>query len=114
MKRIKLGEESMQNDNQNINQNTNQNPDAALSKDPVAEISLSQEDVSPTGQALPSGYEPVGEEVEGSTTPSNNTVDELANAIGVEFRDREPMAMRDKLERRDDRRYELDPDSAKD
>lgn len=94
------------------NNSAQPNPDAALSKDPVTETSLSQEDVSPTGQAIPSDYEPVGEEVEGSTTPSDNMVDDLADAIGAEFRDREPIAMRDKLERRDDRRYELDPDSA--
>jgi hypothetical protein len=38
----------------------------------------------------------------------------MASAIGAEFRDREPVAMKDKLERRDDQRYELDPDSAAD
>ncbi|WP_416666103.1 DUF6335 family protein [Egbenema bharatensis] len=90
---------------------TAQNPDAALAKDPVVETSLSQEDVSPDGQGMPSGYQPIGEEVEGSTTPSNNLVDDMADAIGVEMRDREPIAMKDKLERRDQKRYELDPDS---
>ncbi|PSB19835.1 hypothetical protein C7B76_06830 [filamentous cyanobacterium CCP2] len=92
--------------------NFDQSPDAALSQDPIVETSLSQEDVSPTGQAIPSGYEPIGEEVEGSTTPSDNTVDDMADAIGVELRDREYVAVKDKLQRRDDRRYELDPDSA--
>lgn len=96
------------------NNSSNQNPDAALSNDPVLETNLSQEDVSPSGKAIPSGYEPIGEETEGSTTPTDNTIDDMANAVGAEFRDREPIAMKDKLERRDDQRHELDPDSATD
>ncbi len=88
-----------------------QNPDTALNRDPVVETSLSQEDVSPTGKGIPSSYQPIGEETEGSTTPSDNLVDDVADAIGVEMRDREPIAMKDKLDRRDEQRYELDPNS---
>jgi hypothetical protein len=58
----------------------------------------------------------VGEEAVGGTTPTpdQDIADEIAAAVGVEFRDRQPLQVEGELERRDDRRWELDPKSAED
>ncbi|HEY9643456.1 MAG TPA: DUF6335 family protein [Coleofasciculaceae cyanobacterium] len=58
----------------------------------------------------------VGEEAVGGTvsTPDQDIVDDLAAAAGVEIDDRTDLRIRNMLEERDDRRWELDPQSAED
>ncbi len=57
-----------------------------------------------------------GEEAVGGTapTPDQDDTENLAVAAGIEVRDRHPLHTRDLLEQRDDRRWELDPDSDSD
>jgi hypothetical protein len=56
----------------------------------------------------------VGEEAVGGTTPTpdQDVVDDIGESVGVEFADKQPVSVRPTLERRDDKRWELDPDSA--
>ncbi|MGP1384928.1 MAG: DUF6335 family protein [Thainema sp.] len=58
----------------------------------------------------------VGEEAVGGTTPTpdQDSTEALAEAAGIEVRDRKPIQTRDDLERRDQNRWQLDPDSAAD
>jgi len=56
-----------------------------------------------------SGEESVGGSI---STPDQDVVDELGEALGVTFNDDEPL--RDKLEERDRNRWELNPDSSDD
>ncbi|MBF2075003.1 MAG: hypothetical protein IGS50_14755 [Synechococcales cyanobacterium C42_A2020_086] len=58
----------------------------------------------------------VGDESVGGTapTPDMDVVDELGAAIGLEMDDRAYLRTNDILEERDDRRWELDPESAED
>lgn len=44
--------------------------------------------------------------------PNLNDVDKIAASFGVEKPDEEPLQMKQKLERRDEERFLLDPDSA--
>ena len=57
-----------------------------------------------------------GEETVGgsSPTPDQDEVDELGKAVGVTYSDTEPLHTTEKVERRDDARWELDPASADD
>lgn len=57
-----------------------------------------------------------GEEAVGGTTPTpdQDSTDALAEAVGIEVRDGKPIQTRDDLDRRDQNRWELDPDSADD
>jgi len=57
-----------------------------------------------------------GDEAVGGTapTPDQDIVDNVAGAMGVEIGDRKPVRMTDMLERRDDSRWELDPESSDD
>lgn len=57
--------------------------------------------------------EVVGEEAVGGLTPTpdQSIVDELAASTGVEIQDFETLAMEDKLDERDNNRWELEPDS---
>ncbi|MEW6268584.1 MAG: DUF6335 family protein [Thermodesulfobacteriota bacterium] len=58
-----------------------------------------------------SGEEAVG----GSTpTPDQDNVDELGRALGVTYEDDEPLRGEEKISKRDDDRWELDPASAED
>ncbi|MBF1999286.1 MAG: hypothetical protein IGS38_01020 [Synechococcales cyanobacterium M58_A2018_015] len=58
----------------------------------------------------------VGDESVGGTapTPDMDVVDELGAAVGLEMDDRAYLRTNDILEERDDRRWELDPESAED
>lgn len=58
----------------------------------------------------------VGEESIGGTTPTpdQNDVEMNAQSVGVEMKDRQPIRVEAEMERRDDHRWELDPDSAED
>ncbi|MGJ3250476.1 MAG: DUF6335 family protein [Elainellaceae cyanobacterium] len=58
----------------------------------------------------------VGEEAVGGTTPTpdQDVVDEIAASVGVDIPDKKPVQVSDDLERRDDQRWELDPQSSED
>lgn len=57
--------------------------------------------------------EAVGEEAVGGTiaTPDQDRVDDLGKAWGVEHQDTEPVHTIEKIQKRDDERWELDPRS---
>ena len=68
-------------------------------------------DIDAEGDQAASGEETVG----GSTpTPDQDLVDEIGRAAGVSYDDAEPLDMSEKLERRDDERWELHPASSED
>jgi hypothetical protein len=56
----------------------------------------------------------VGEETVGgmNPTPDQDVVDELGQAAGLTYEDDEPLHTGDKLEKRDKKRWELNPESA--
>lgn len=58
----------------------------------------------------------VGDEAVGGTvaTPDQDIVDDLGTAVGIEMSDRERLHTNDILNTRDDRRWELDPQSSED
>jgi len=58
----------------------------------------------------------VGEEAVGGTvaTPDQDVVEELGEALGLNYADTEPLGTEDKLAQRDLQRWELDPASAED
>jgi hypothetical protein len=57
-----------------------------------------------------------GEETVGgsSPTPDQDLVDEIGKAVGVDYQDAEPLQPTEKLERRDEQRWELHPASSED
>lgn len=66
--------------------------------------------------ANPEDADAVGEEAVGGTvaTPDQDVIDELAAAVGIETDDRAYLRTADMLEQRDNRRWELDPQSSED
>jgi hypothetical protein len=62
------------------------------------------------------GANSVGDEAVGGTvaTPDKNVTEELGKAVGLEMDDKQPLQTNDILDRRDDRRWELDPQSSED
>jgi len=58
----------------------------------------------------------VGEETVGGTTPTpdQDLVDEIGRAVGIEYEGTEPLHTTEKLERRDEQRWELHPASSED
>lgn len=58
----------------------------------------------------------VGDEAVGGTapTPDQDQVDELGEAVGLIYEDDEPLDIQDKMRRREQDRWELDPESAGD
>lgn len=58
----------------------------------------------------------VGEEAVGggNPTPDQDRVDEIGQAVGLEYQDDEPLHTTDKVEERDRHRWELDPASSED
>ncbi len=60
--------------------------------------------------------EVAGEEAVGGTTPTpdQNVTEDLEKAVGLEMDDRAFLRTNDILEQRDDRRWELDPESSED
>ncbi|MCU0533001.1 MAG: DUF6335 family protein [Hydrococcus sp. Prado102] len=72
-----------------------------------------------TGGDIDANYEQadaVGDEAVGGTvaTPDRDIVDDLGNALGIEIGDRELIHTNEILNTRDDRRWELDPQSSED
>ena len=72
---------------------------------------LSGGDVDAGWDQADSGEETVGGS---SPTPDQDQVDELGAALGVTYSDTEPLHTTEKIEKRDDKRWELDPASAED
>jgi hypothetical protein len=58
----------------------------------------------------------VGEETVGGTTPTpdQDLVDEIGRAVGIEYEGAEPLHTTEKLERRDEQRWEFHPASSED
>ena len=58
----------------------------------------------------------IGEETVGGTTPTpdQDIVDEIGKAVGIEYEDAEPLHTTEKVERRDEQRWELHPASSED
>ena len=76
-----------------------------------ADAVLAGGDIDAAWDQAASGEETVG----GSTpTPDQDLVDEIGRAAGVSYEDAEPLNMSEKVERRDDERWELHPASSED
>lgn len=80
---------------------------------------LNEPEFALTGGDVDANFEDadaVGEEAVGGTvaTPDQDTIEELAAAVGIQTDDRSFLRTNDMLEQRDDRRWELDPESADD
>lgn len=58
----------------------------------------------------------VGEESVGGAnpTPDQDIVEELGRAVGIEYQDNESLGTEEKLNKRDEHRWELDPASSED
>ncbi|WP_218082828.1 DUF6335 family protein [Anthocerotibacter panamensis] len=69
-----------------------------------------------TGGDVDADWQQVGEEAVDRTvsTPDQNTIEELAAAVGLEIADDQELDTFDILEERDTERFELDPESAED
>ncbi len=63
--------------------------------------------------AIAARAETVGEEAVGGTTPTpeQNDVDALADAVGISTQPGHPVGVLNEMNRRDDHRFELDPES---
>lgn len=72
---------------------------------------LSGGDVDAAWQDSDVGEESVGG---GNPTPDQDIVEEIGEAFGITYQDNEPLGTEEKLEKRDDDRWELDPASAED
>jgi hypothetical protein len=78
------------------------NNTAASPQDAGGDLDAAWEDVNDSGTESVAGDNP---------TPDQSLVEENANAVGVSFEDNEELDVLDKIERRDRRRFELDPRS---
>jgi hypothetical protein len=58
----------------------------------------------------------VGDEAPGgdNPTPDQDLVDDIGRAVGIEYQDNEELKGADKVEKRDKKRWELDPASSED
>ncbi len=72
---------------------------------------LSGGDVDAAWEESDVGEESVGG---GNPTPDQSVVEELGEAMGLTYEDNEPLGGEDKLEERDEDRWELNPASAED
>lgn len=78
---------------------------AASPADSGGDIDANWEDVNDSGTESVGGDNP---------TPDQSDVEENAHAVGVNFEDNEELEVIEKIDRRDRRRYELDPRSKTD
>jgi hypothetical protein len=85
--------------------------DAGAPHDRAHSPRLSGGDVEAAWDQSDSGEETVGGS---SPTPDQDQVDALGQAAGVTYSDDEPLHTTEKVERRDDKRWELDPASSED
>jgi hypothetical protein len=79
--------------------------------DPAHTPRLSGGDVEAAWDQADAGDETVGGS---SPTPDQDQVDALGKAVGISYSDAEPLHTTEKVERRDEKRWELDPASADD
>jgi Family of unknown function (DUF6335) len=70
---------------------------------------LSAGDVDAAWDRADAGEETVGGS---SPTPDQDVVDQLGEAVGLIYADNEPLDTEEKIAKRDDRRWELDPASS--
>jgi hypothetical protein len=87
-----------------------------LGADADADADQMAADPPPTGgglSSLPEQTKVVGDEAVGGTVslPDQNVADDIAESMGVQVRDTYPLNVTDKMYGRDERRWELDPDS---
>ena len=78
------------------------NNTAASPEDAGGDLDASWEGVNDSGTESVAGDNP---------TPDQSDVEENAHAVGVNFEDNQELDLHDQLERRDRRRFELDPRS---
>lgn len=81
------------------------------------DVDYIEADEPPTGGGLSSHPEQakvVGDEAVGGTVsvPDQDVVDDIAESVGVEMRDEHPLRVTDEMYGRDERRWELEPESA--
>lgn len=81
------------------------------------DVDYMEADQPPTGGGLSSHPEQakvVGDEAVGGTValPDQDVVDDIAESVGVEMRDEHPLRVVDTMYARDERRWELEPESA--
>jgi hypothetical protein len=69
------------------------------------DVDVDLEDAYFTGEEAPGGDNP---------TPDQDIVDDIGKALGVEYNDDEELKSADKLTKRDQHRWELDPASSED
>ena len=78
------------------------NNTAASPQDAGGDLDAAWEDVNDSGTETIAGDNP---------TPDQSNVEENAHAVGVNYEDNEELEFIDKIDRRDRRRFELDPRS---
>jgi len=71
----------------------------------AGDVDANWESAYSTGDEAPGGDNP---------TPDQDVVDEIGQALGMEYADDEELEGEDKLTSRDDDRWELDPESSED
>ncbi|MBE9180408.1 hypothetical protein IQ268_17750 [Oculatella sp. LEGE 06141] len=91
-------------------------PKAGQRLDRMGDRMASGDETTPDRNANLEQAKVVGDEAIGGTapTPEQNLTESNAAAAGVEIPDRQPLAVEDMLDRRDDQRWELDPQSSDD
>jgi len=72
---------------------------------------LSGGDIDAAWEDSDVGEESVGGE---NPTPDQDIVEEIGRAVGIDYQDNEAIGSEEKLHRRDEHRWELDPASAED
>jgi hypothetical protein len=82
-----------------------------LEQNPAGRPDISGEDLDAAWDRADEGEETVGGS---SPTPDQDIVEEIGKAAGVSYQDAEPLRMEEKLAKRDENRWELDPASAED
>jgi hypothetical protein len=85
---------------ENLLQHRNMSPEIA-----GGDVDVDLEDAYFTGEEAPGGDNP---------TPDQDIVDDIGKALGVEYNDDEELKSADKLTKRDQHRWELDPASSED
>ncbi|CAN5543897.1 hypothetical protein BH18ACI3_BH18ACI3_12990 [soil metagenome] len=79
-----------------------QDNNAASPADSGGDIDANWEEVNDSGGESVFGHNP---------TPDQSDVEQNAHAMGLDYQDKEPLDLREKIEKRDRNRYELEEDS---
>ena len=94
-----------------VNEGTRQQYRDKIEEHHAKSPELSGGDVDAAWEDSDVGEESVGG---GNPTPDQSVVEELGEAMGLTYQDNEPLGGENKLEKRDEDRWELDPASAED